>query len=60
MPVDSELVEQLVREAIQEQVAGLVRELQRRGEMVEEEASWEERSAFLCQLFLSGKIVDQM
>ena len=48
MPVDGELVEQLVREAIQKQIAGLVRELQEGGEMVEEEASWKERSAFLC------------
>ena len=52
VPVDGELVEQLVREAIQEQIGGLVRELQGGEEMVEWGASGEGRSAFLCQSFV--------
>ena len=47
--MDGELVEQLVREAIQEQIGGLVRELQRGEEMVEQGASGDGRLAFLCQ-----------
>lgn len=43
VPVDSGLVERLVREAIQEQATMMLREL-REGERVEEEGSGKERS----------------